>query len=227
MSVGLAFGPTDLKNGGVPAVAINLQKTIDGEYDFLYYRVASRAVEGGYPDAVIRLGHEFNGKWAPWSSQGNEPLFIEAWRHVHDLFENVSPDFKYDWGGLKEGWNGTAPQAYPGDDYVDIVSQSIYWKKKTGFLVWDETLWNDRFIKPMNDARVFAAAHGKQVAYSEWGIFQVDEPLFITRMHEWMTSLPADGPGSMAYNVYWDTSGTLNRLYQVPAVETRYKELYG
>ena len=31
----------------------------------------------------------------------------------------------------------------------------------------------------------------------------------------------------MAYNVYWDSSGTLNRFDQVPAVEARYKELFG
>ncbi|MEL6892236.1 MAG: PKD domain-containing protein [Actinomycetota bacterium] len=227
VSVGLAFGRTDLNNGGVEAVRENLQKTVDGEYDFLYYRVASRMVDAGYGDAVIRLGHEFNGLWAPWSSQGNEELFIEAWRHVHDLFENVSPDFRYDWGGLKEGWNATAPPAWPGDEYVDIVSQSIYWKKKQGWEVWNEDLWENRLLKPMRDAQVFAAAHGKQVAYSEWGILQVDAPEFIERMHAWMSSLPETGPGSMAYNVYWDSSGSLNRLDKVPAVEAKYKELFG
>ncbi len=62
--------------------------------------------------------------------------------------------------------------------------------------------------------RDFAIAHGKPVSYPEWALTGVtatvtsrvggDDPTFIQGMSDWMNSLPAAGPGSLAYQSYFN-----------------------
>jgi hypothetical protein len=88
-----------------------------------------------YDDTVIiRIMHEFEGNWYPWSLCYNNQdpnLYVSAWRNVVDRFRAA--------GATKVKWmwclnSDCAPYAYynfvvpayPGDSYVDIVATDIY-----------------------------------------------------------------------------------------------------
>lgn len=82
----------------------------------------------------IRFAHEFNGNWYPWSvpaNNKNAELYKRAFRHVHDRFSRAGADnVRWIWCLNAEsvpnaGWNDPM-RAYPGNDYVDIVSIDGY-----------------------------------------------------------------------------------------------------
>jgi beta-mannanase len=73
-----------------------------------------------------------NGNWQfPWSSQlnGNKPVdYINAWRHVHDIFVRVGANnVTWVWAPNISTWN-TIPMAqlYPGSSYVDWIGLDGY-----------------------------------------------------------------------------------------------------
>lgn len=103
--------------------AFSLSNIIAGKYDAYIRQWATDAKNWGHP-FFLRFNHEMNGDWYPWSEQvnGNQSgQFVQAWRHVHDIFTQVGagnvtwvwcPNIEYD---------GTTPleEMYPGSAYVD------------------------------------------------------------------------------------------------------------
>jgi hypothetical protein len=246
-SVPLAFGDF-LQSGaaGQATARANLQATVSGAHDAEYRVAANYLRNGGYPDAIIRLGWEFDGDWMPWSAPGNEELWITAYRHVADIFRSVSSSFRFDWNG-SAGYFAHATAAYPGDNYVDIVGLDVY-DKGLG-TVWDSSTqsWLDpvaAFATLRDDLtaqRNFAIAHGKPVSYPEWALTGVDgkvnsgvggdNPTFIQGMSDWINALPANGPGSLSYESYFneDTEDGHHRIdaNYFPNSAARYKFLFG
>lgn len=64
--------------------------------------------------------HEGEGTWFWWSAKGAEPL-KKLWRLMYDRFTNVHKLNNLIWV-----WNSPAPEGYPGDDVVDIISRDMY-----------------------------------------------------------------------------------------------------
>jgi beta-mannanase len=108
-----------------------LSRITSGAFDD-YIRTVAQGIKGlDYPVA-IRFAHEMNGFWYPWCEQsnGNRPGdYVNAWRHVHDIFSQAgvhnviwvwSPNVSY---------AGSTPLRglYPGDQYVDWVGLSGYY----------------------------------------------------------------------------------------------------
>ncbi len=227
MSVPLAFGSfVDAHTAGGQATArAQLEVTASGANDGAFYNVAKTLRDAGYPTAVIRLGWEFDGGWMPWSSMGNEGLFIQAYRHVHDIFESVSPGFRYDWNGTA-GWLAPQLSAYPGDGYVDIIGLDVY---DRGLSV------TSRLLPYLQEHRDFALAHGKQLSYPEWGLCgggtqggNGDDPAFIRMMYDFMMSLAGD-KATLAYHAYFneDVADGLHRLVNFPQSAAVYRDVFG
>ena len=105
-----------------------LVDTINGVNDASFRAVATQLVASGFPDAVLRLGWEYDGDWMPWAAPGKETNLIAAFRHVHDVFQSVSTRFRYDFNGTTgvDGWKTTWAKCYPGDAYVDIIGGDAY-----------------------------------------------------------------------------------------------------
>ncbi|NES27184.1 beta-mannanase [Micromonospora terminaliae] len=109
-----------------------LSRITGGEFDS-YLRSWAEGVKSlGYPVA-IRFAHEMNGDWYPWGDKanGNRPgEYVEAWRHVHDLFERAgATNVIWVWSPNAR-WSittGNLDQFYPGDDYVDWVGATGYY----------------------------------------------------------------------------------------------------
>ncbi len=227
ISVPLGFGRVNAKtDDGQAAIAENFELVVGGEYDDAYRRVAARLIEAGYDDAIIRLGHEFNGAWSPWSSRGNEELYISAYRHVHDVLASESDGFRFDWTAMRPGWDEWAVSAYPGDDYVDIVGMDIYWKADAIGVPWSDDIWERDYLPIMRSHLALAIEHDKPVSYPEWGLSGADSPAFVEAMHEWLSAVPDDGPGRLEYHAYFNTGQTFS-LENYPKAEETYISLFG
>ncbi|MBM7331739.1 hypothetical protein JS562_54230, partial [Agrobacterium sp. S2] len=87
--------PIGAKNDVVVEPEYSLPKIVAGEFDAYLTRYARDIVATGLPLA-IRLDHEMNGVWYPWSEQtgSGAPIngngvgdYVRMWQHVHDIFE--------------------------------------------------------------------------------------------------------------------------------------------
>ncbi len=219
VTIPLAFGYADAKSEeGRGQVVDNLDRTVAGEHDRAYVRVAELLVGAGLGDAVLRLGHEFDGNWFPWSARPSCESFINAFQHVADIFVAVSPSFRIEWSGTLRYFPAWGECAYPGDDYVDILGLDVYDRggPMSAFSPSDQTwidparVWSEQFLPLLELHHEFARDHGKPVSYPEWaivtessGAYGGDNPTFIRGMAAWLRSLPTDGPGSLTYHAYF------------------------
>ena len=239
LTIGLGFGATPAQR------ATALQATSSGANDAAIRYITNLLVQAGYPDAIIRLGWEFDGDWMPWSAVGNEALWANAYRHAHDVMKSVSPSLRFDWTG-DPGYTQNEVSAYPGDQYVDIIGSDVYdqppgfaWNAITKTWVDPQAAWAS-FLPKLRWQRDFAIAHGKPVSYPEWGLSGVnaevtadvggDDPTFIQGMYDWLNSLPASGPGSLEYHSYFNEDPDSNHRLDVghfPNASARFQALFG
>ena len=64
--------------------------------------------------------HEGEGTWFWWSAKGADAL-KKLWRIMYQRFTEVHKLNNLIWV-----WNSPAPETYPGDDVVDIISRDMY-----------------------------------------------------------------------------------------------------
>ncbi|MDQ6817832.1 MAG: glycoside hydrolase family 26 protein, partial [Actinomycetota bacterium] len=77
---------------------------------------------------MLRMWHEFNGNWFPWSATLNTcSTWTRGWRHVVDVFrQHGATNVGFAWSP-SEGQNRAIRDAcYPGNSYVDWVSPDGY-----------------------------------------------------------------------------------------------------
>jgi len=135
--------PIAAGNDTVDAPAYSLPKIIRGDFDAYLHQYAKDIVATGLPLA-IRLDHEMNGIWYPWSEtdgqgnsiNGNSPGdYVAMWRHVHDVFQQEGANNLVMWLWAPNIVNnlpathkaaGYLESLYPGDEYVDWVGLSGY-----------------------------------------------------------------------------------------------------
>ncbi len=209
VSVPLSFG------GLYPSAstgAAQLQAVASGQFDDSYAYLGQALVTSGNSNAIIRLGWEFDGDWMPWSASNNPQLYVAAFRHVHDLLRSISGAFQFDFCGdagyrwpIPRGNSHTSWDAvYPGDAYVDIVGMDVY---------NDSSNWS-YFQQTLADQLAFATAHGKRVSFPEWALDTRygDKSGWVQNMLNWMDSLPSSGPGSLAYQSWFNGDNSNGRF---------------
>jgi cellulose synthase (UDP-forming) len=148
-----------------------LRQIANGKYDAYIRKWARDAVAYGRP-MVLRLMHEMNGTWYPWSPgvRGNTASeFKAAWRHIHDIFgaqgaTNVSWQFSVvAYAGDKPTTRRGLNRYYPGSRYVDWVGISGFnWDlpKYGAYLSYEQV-----FRAPYNVMKTFK----KPIIFSEVG----------------------------------------------------------
>lgn len=135
--------PITSSNDSNVAPEYSLPKIIGGDFDAYLHQYAKDIVATGLPLA-LRLDHEMNGIWYPWSendgagksingnSQGD---YVKMWRHVHDIFQQEGANDLVVWVWAPNIVNnlpashkaaGYLENLYPGDQYVDWVGLSGY-----------------------------------------------------------------------------------------------------
>ncbi|MDV2993463.1 MAG: Endoglucanase H [Chroococcidiopsis sp. SAG 2025] len=95
--------------------------------------------------AYIRLAHEMNGNWYPWSAaQGTRPTdYVRMWRHVKSLFFNKGmhrTHLQWIWCvNATDVGNYKAESFYPGNNYVDWVGIDGYnWGQTQAWSQWQD-----------------------------------------------------------------------------------------
>ena len=135
--------PIAAQNDVVEEPEYSLPRILDGAFDEYLHRYAQAIKSNGLPLA-IRLDHEMNGTWYPWSERRGDGSSINGnragdyaavWRHVHDIFEQEGANDYVIWvwapnrvDKLPAALQDPAylQSLYPGDDYVDWVGMSGY-----------------------------------------------------------------------------------------------------
>ncbi len=196
-----------------------------GHYDATYRSVAG-SIAHSYPNAVIRIGWEFNADWYSWAAKGRAQDYIDAFRHVAQIFKSASSGFTIDWCP-DHGFSSNMPAetAYPGDDVVDVIGMDIYNDYRWGDFKdspdkrW---VWLRDFSHGLAWQVRFAAEHHKPMSLPEWGVNR-DDALFIEHMHEWITQ------HDYAYAAYWNSNsafaGQLSNE-QYPTAGATYRRLF-
>lgn len=103
---------------------------------------------------------------------------------------------------------GNSAQAYyPGDRYVDVVGDDLY--DIRGKASWDaaEALYN--------------AHPGKPFAFPEWGLWDLDDPAFVTQMAAFLRSHPR----TEVANYYSGRPGSIFDLASKPRSRAAYRQL--
>lgn len=108
----------------------NWQAITAGAHDAFLTQWATDAKNYGYP-LYIRLMHEMNGNWYPWSYNvnGNTNFgdYINAYRHVVTLFRSVgATNVRFIWVASTAVGTTNDAALYPGDAYVDWVGMDGY-----------------------------------------------------------------------------------------------------
>jgi len=149
-----------------------------GAYDAHWRSFAQAFVREGRPDARIRLGHEGNHTWYPWTATGGkEAQYAAYYRRIVTVLRSVpGTRFRFTWNVLSNGQYADVERMYPGDAYVDVVSLDLY---DGVFDVRDfEERWRRlRTQKYGIDWLIgFAARHNKPMAFDEWGLVKSINP---------------------------------------------------
>ncbi|HET7324126.1 MAG TPA: S8 family serine peptidase [Halococcus sp.] len=161
----------------------------NGEYDRYIDSWASRLKEWlAGPDgrlgtaddrqAYIRLAHEMNGDWYPWSpTVGNSSpgSYVRMWRRVHRRFERMGV------GAAQWMWcvNAddvgpySAEQLYPGDAYVDWLAVDGYqWGESMNWSHWEspESIFSNMLSRVRNIAdKPVCIAETASTSETRWG----------------------------------------------------------
>ena len=120
-----------LPGAGVDQPDYALSTIAAGEHDTDLTRWAQALATWDRP-VLLRFAHEMNGDWYPWAIgvNGNTATdFVEAWDHVHQVFEAAgAAKVKFVWApNVSYPGHTTAFQSlYPGPDSVDVLGLDGY-----------------------------------------------------------------------------------------------------
>ncbi len=126
----LAWYPMDGTVSSTTQPAFTLARIIDGSWDAYVRQYAAEVKAWGHP-FFLRFASEMNGSWIPWSemSNGNHTgQYVQAWRHVHDIFTQVGvTNATWTWCPNTEDSTTTPLEGlYPGSAYVDWACMDGY-----------------------------------------------------------------------------------------------------
>jgi len=167
-----------------------------GRHD-AYIRKWARDVVAYRKPIMLRLMHEMNGTWYPWSPRlnGNSArAFKAAWRRIHNIFRrqgatNVSWVFSVDSSaGGKPTPRGRLDTYYPGSRYVDWVGLSGFnWgKRRQG-----HSLTYEQVFRPSYDV---VKGYNKPIMFSEMGTAAAEKNRAPAWVHDALLSTPVRFP---------------------------------
>jgi cellulose synthase (UDP-forming) len=115
----ITWEPWDSTKGlHTPQPRYALRNIVDGKFD-AYIRNWAKALTAYGKPVRLRFAQEMNGNWYPWGAgtNGNTPAeFVQAWRHVHDIFAAAgASNVQWVWSPV----SGAPKQYFPGVQYVN------------------------------------------------------------------------------------------------------------
>jgi hypothetical protein len=198
----------------------------DQSWRLIGANLASAASGKPDPTVVVRLGWEANiGRSHPWgvTSPDQIPSYIGCWRQAAARLKegaSAAPGVRLqlEWTSAKKTANTALHvlDMYPGDDVVDLWGVHYY---DSGPIMNTQKRWDAAYKRTFNGgpwglgpwlqaatAPVEQGGHGKQLAVSEWGIWQqagqtataADDPVYIHNMWQFFQA----NAGVIAYESY-------------------------
>jgi hypothetical protein len=91
----------------------------------------ARSLAAAKGTVYLRLDHEMNGIWYPWSpgvAGSTAASYVAMWRHVHDVFvREGATNVRWVWSpNVSCGGCASLASVYPGDAYVDWLALDGY-----------------------------------------------------------------------------------------------------
>jgi hypothetical protein len=236
----------------IPATGATMAGAAAGDYDQYWRDLGTALVHGtgkkgsAEPNAILRIGWEFNGDWVGWSmgtTAASQQRFVNAFRHAVTALRSIpGQHFTIVWNLTVGSTIADARKAYPGDKYVDVVGLDDYdgsWvggtypipKNASAKNVaarqarsWAYKLYQSRFGFTAWSA--FAAQHHKKVALSEWGLMKRtdegghgggDDPVYVHGVFAWARSLGAKH--QLSYIAYLNQLGAFDSRLNTPGTK--------
>jgi hypothetical protein len=175
----------------------NMRSCANGQLNSMWETFGRNAKAKGRngTNTVVSLAHEFNGTWFKWNP-GTVGLDVwkNCWKNVYRSIK-VGSDVKVIWvfsstNNTQKGGDfavNTAWDAYPGDDFVDVIGINRYDFRSLGSM--SSTNWRDLCANTQDICYTaqFARDHGKPLGLPEWSIERGefgygDNPAFIQKM---------------------------------------------
>jgi hypothetical protein len=226
------------KSFGIPLFPQDVGATVDGciagSYDDYWRTFADTMNSTGLAaqGTIIRLGWEFN-QTTEW---GSPSQFAACFRQIQSTVSAIAPGLVWDWN-VNRGPSGPMPgdsvlQAYPGDQYVNVVGVDSYdaWPPANTSEGWQMQLNGPYGLNFWLD---FAKAHGKLFSVPEWGVASGDlwpgheggdDPAYIKDMYGFF----AANKKWIAFESYYNDVGTsIYNPDQNPQAAAEYQKLWG
>jgi hypothetical protein len=161
----------------LPSDGSTLAAGAAGQYDAKWQRFARTMIDNGLGSARVRLGHEFNHTWYPWTaSGGREADYAAYYRRIVNVTRQAGASFRFTWSVLSGVGTANVERAYPGDAYVDVIGLDLYDSvpNVTDF----DARWARLRSQPYGvDWLIgFAGAHGKPMSFDEWALTKSIDP---------------------------------------------------
>ncbi len=187
----LTWEPWD-PSAGTNQPAYRLDRITAGDFDAYLSRWAQEIKAYGGP-LVVRLAHEMNGNWYPWSEQVNgngAGDYVAAWRHVVSIFRQAKvTNVTWKWSPNVPYTGSTSLRSeYPGASYVDKVALDGYnWSNLSPGSTW--TSFADIFGPGIRQLRRLST---KPVYIGEVGCPEVggDKAAWVDDMFAWLAGHP-------------------------------------
>jgi hypothetical protein len=154
-----------------------LEDGASGRFDSHDRALARNLVRAGLGNAIIRLAHEANGTWEPYSvpaTRTGDAQWVKFWRNAVLAMQSVAgAHFRFDWT-INSGYRALPLQSfYPGNDVVSYIGIDVYDTRADR-----RGNWKQLEDEPDGVAAVaaFASAHHKPMSIPEWGLGPAQDP---------------------------------------------------
>lgn len=149
----------------------NLNTAAAGGYNTQWQKLG-QTLHAAAPGSLVRPGWEFNLTGWPWhANKGNVAQWRAAFRHAYSSLKAGGPSLLIEWNPNAGGPGPltAVEDAWPGDDYVDVVALDSYdwWPPYTSDTNWARHRDEYGGWKHWID---FARAHGKKFTVPEFGL---------------------------------------------------------
>jgi hypothetical protein len=236
----------------LPSSGASLASCSAGQYDSHWANLANNLAYYGLHWAYLRLGWEMDGTWYTWSAaqgSGKEASFAGCFRRVVQVMRQAQPANQWKFVlNPTIGWRDSSylDAVWPGDAYVDVVAIDFYDQSWAGNtypypsscdaacrLARQQNAWND-YSRLLYILRDFALAHGKTVAFPEWGVAirpdghgGGDNPYYIRNMYDFIQN----PNNKVAFHSYWDVAASdleaqLSGATKFPQSAALFKQLF-
>jgi beta-mannanase len=168
---------------------------LDGKFDAYLTKYAKAVTANGMP-LVLRFDHEMNGQWYSWSEsnaqQNAAGSYREVWQHVWNIFQanganqytiwNWSPTRIDNLGNPKYQTVDYMANYWPGEQYVDWVGMSGYYRKAS-----EQPTFQNTFGATL--AQIRQIAPGKPIILNEIGATETGGTASDSQKSKWINSL--------------------------------------